>query len=117
MPLIGPAAWWGLAAAIPAVVAEYLYRTLPGLDGSTAAYLRYLPLWLVLQLSIGYSIYRLVTTPNTSLLDVFIVWSFSTTFMRIFVTTILLRDHVGNGTWFALALLMLAKVAQVFWGR
>lgn len=106
-----PATLWGLAAAVPAVLAEYLYRTLPGPWSS------YLYLWVPFQLSIGYCIYRLVTIPNTSLLDSFVVWAFSTTFMRVAVSTLFLHDHVKPGTWFALALLVMARIAQTFWGR
>ena len=108
---LGPATWWGLAAAVPAGLAEYLYRTLPG------PWWQYLHIWIVLQMSIGYSIYRLVTIPQTTLLDAFIVWAFSTTFMRIFLTVALLHDPVKGGTWFALGLLIMARIAQSFWGR
>ena len=106
-----PATLWGLAAAVPAVLAEYLYRTLPG------PWLGYIWLWVPLQMSIGYCIYRLVTIPQTALLDAFVVWAFSTTFMRIVVSTLLLQDIVKPGTWFALGLLSMARIAQTFWGR
>ena len=109
--MIDPSIQWGLTAAIPAVLAEYLYRTLPG------PWWTYLYLWIPLQLAIGYSIYRLVTIPQTSLLDAFIVWAFSTTFMRIIVTVLLLHDTVRVGTWVALGLLICARIAQVTWGR
>lgn len=108
---ISPASLWGLGAAIPAVLAEYLYRKLTG------SWASHLYLWIPLQLSIGYCIYRLVTVPHQSLLDSFLFWSFSTTFMRIFVTVILLGDAVKAGTWFALGLIVMARVAQTFWGR
>jgi hypothetical protein len=110
-------AWYGLAAAIPAVTAEYLYRTLPGTDGSLAGWLRYWYLWLPLQLSIGFFVYKLVNVPGTSLLDAFIVWAFATTFMRVVLTVFVLGDTVKGGTWFALVLLILANVAKTFWGR
>lgn len=116
-PLMSTSAWYGLAAAVPAVLAEYLYRTLPGTDGSFAGWLRYIPIWLVLQLSIGFFIYKLVNVPNTTLLDAFIVWAFATTFMRVLLTVFVLGDTVRGGTWFALALLVLANVAKTFWGR
>ena len=108
---LNPATFWGLTAAVPAVLAEYLYRTLPG------PWWTYLYLWVPLQLCIGYSIYRLVTIPQTSLLDAFVVWAFSTTAMRVAVTVLLLGDSVKSGTWFALALLVLARIAQTYWGR
>lgn len=107
----GPATLWGLAAAVPAVLAEYLYRTLPG------PWWHYLWAWVPIQLAIGYSIYRLVTIPQTPLLDAFVVWAFSTTFMRVLVTVLLLHDSVKGGTWFALGLLVMARIAQTFWGR
>lgn len=114
---VSPAAWYGLAAAVPAVAAEYLYRALPGTDGSFYGWIRYAYLWVPLQLSIGFFIYKLVSVPGQSLLDAFVVWAFSTTAMRVFITVAVLGDTVKGGTWFALALLTMAKVAQTFWGR
>lgn len=108
---LSQATLWGLGAAIPAVLAEYLYKTLPG------PWWHYLWIWMPFQLTIGYCIYRLVTIPNTALLDAFVVWAFSTTFMRVFISVVLLHDHIKGGTWFALGLLFMARVAQVFWGR
>lgn len=108
---LAPATLWGLTAAVPAVLAEYLYRTLPG------PWHHYLYLWVPIQLMIGYSIYRLVSIPQTALLDAFVVWAFSTTFMRVFVSTMLLTDTVKPGTWFALGLLFMARIAQTYWGR
>lgn len=108
---VSQATLWGLAAAVPAVVAEYLYRTVPG------PWWHHLYLWLPLQLSIGYCIYRLTTIPNTALLDAFVVWAFSTTFMRVFISVVLLHDTIKGGTWFALGLLFMARIAQSFWGR
>lgn len=106
-----PAALWGLLAAVPAVTAEYLYRTLEG------SWLRHLYLWVPLQLSISYCIYRLVNIPGAALVDAFVVWSFSTVFMRVFVSVALLGESVRGGTWYALALIVMARVAQVAWGR
>ena len=108
---LGPATWWGLGAAVPAVLAEYLYRVLPG------PWWTYLYLWVPIQGTIGYCIYRLVTIPATSLLDAFVIWAFSTTFMRVVITVLALRDQVKGGTWFALGLLVMARIAQSFWGR
>lgn len=108
---MNPATFWGLAAAVPAVTAEYLYRTLPG------PWWHYIYLWVPMQLAIGYCIYRLVSIPQTSLLDAFIVWAFSTTVMRVFITVVLLGDSVKPGTWFALGLLIMARIAQAYWGR
>jgi hypothetical protein len=108
---LSEATYWGLAAAVPAVLAEYLYRTLPG------PWSQYLYLWVPMQLAIGYCIYRLVSIPNTALMDAFIVWAFSTTFMRVAISVLVLRDQVKGGTWFALGLLLMARIAQTFWGR
>ena len=109
--LTQPATLWGLGAAIPAVTAEYLYRTLKG------GWFEHIYLWLPIQLCIGYCIFRLVTIPNLSLIDSFIVFAFSTTALRVFVTVCVLGDPVKGGTWFALALLIMARIAQTFWGR
>lgn len=109
--LISPAAWWGLLAGVPAVTAEYLYRTLEG------PWWKHLYLWAPLQLSIGYCVFRMVTVPNTTLIDAFVVWAFSTTFLRVAISLLILGETVKGGTWFALALLIMARVAQVFWGR
>lgn len=108
---ISEAALWGLAAALPAVLAEYLYRTLHG------PWYMHLYLWIPLQMSIGYCIYRLVTIPNTALMDSFAIWAFSTIFMRVLVSVFFLHDKVKGGTWFALGLIIMARVAQAFWGR
>ena len=111
MNWVSPGVLWGFAAAVPAVLAEYLYRTLP------APWVYNLHIWIPLQLTIGYCIYRLVTVPNLALLDAFVVWAFSTSAMRVFVSVCLLGETVKGGTWFALGLLCMARVAQTFWGR
>lgn len=108
---VGPATLWGLTAAVPAVLAEYLYRTLPG------PWHHYLYLYAPISLTISYSIYRLVTIPQTTLLDAFVVWAFSTTFMRVIVTVVFLGDLVRPGTWVALGLLIVARAVQAYWGR
>lgn len=109
--IANPAVMWGLLAAFPAVLAEYLYRII---DDS---WWKYLWAWVPIQLAIGYCIYRLVNVPNSSLLDAFVVWAFSTTAMRVVVSTVFLGDTVKGGTWFALGLLVMARIAQSFWGR
>jgi len=108
---VSPATLWGLAAAIPAVLAEYLYRRLPG------EWHEYLWIWTPIALAVSYSICQLVRQPSTSLLDAFVVWAFSTTIMRVALTVLVLGDPVKGGTWFALGLLLMARVAQTFWGR
>ena len=100
---------WGFLAAILAIGTEYLYRTLPG------AWLSHLYAWVPLQLGIGYCVYRLVTTPNTSLVDAFIVWAFSTASLRLFVSLVLLHDTIHAGTWVAFGLVLGARVVQLVW--
>lgn len=99
---------WGLGAGIPAVLAEYLYRTLQN------PWHYYIWLWVPLQLGIGYCIYRMVTMPGATLLDAFIVWALATTVLRVLVTTVLLHDAVKWTTWAALALVLMANVVRTF---
>lgn len=108
-----PAALWGLGAAFPAVLAELIYKKWP----TEWPWWYGLPLWIPIQLAIGYCIFRLVTIPNNTLLDAFVIWAFSTTFMRVFISTVILGESIKGGTWFALGLLIMAKIAQTFWGR
>lgn len=114
LTLLTPAALWGLVAAVPAVTNEYLYRRL---DADGGSWLDWWYIWLPSQLLISYAIWRLVTIPDTSLLDAFIIWAFSTTMLRVFITVFMLGDPVKGGTWFALGLLIMARIAQAFWGR
>jgi hypothetical protein len=37
--------------------------------------------------------------------------------MRVVISTLLLHDNVKPGTWFALGLITMARIAQTFWGR
>ena len=106
---LASAALWGLLGAIPAVMAEYLYRTLQG------SWISHLYLGVPLQLSIGYCIFKLVTMPNTSLMGAFAIWSFSTIALRVFVSVALLHDDVKPGVWFALGLVIMARIAQNYW--
>jgi hypothetical protein len=112
--LMNPSVLWSLGAAVPAVLAEYLYRTWP----ASTPWWHGLWMWAPLQLSIGYCIFRLVTAPSSgSLLDAFVMWAFATTFLRVLISTMILHETVKGGTWFALGLLTMARVAQTFWGR
>lgn len=111
--LSSPAVLWGMCAAVPAVTAEFLYKVWPvGWPWWWG-----LPAWAPIQLAIGYSVFRLVTIPNSNLLDAFIVFAFSTTALRVFVSVVVLNQDVRGGTWFALVLLIMARIAQTFWGR
>lgn len=100
---------WGLMGGGMAVLNEYLYRVLPG------EWWHYIYMWVPIQLAISYCIYRIVTTPNTNLIDAIIVFTVSTLACRIFVTVYVLHDKVGPGTWVALALLVTARLVQVAW--
>jgi hypothetical protein len=111
--LLSPATVWGLAAAFPAVLAELCYRKWP----VEWPWWYGLPAWIPMQLAIGYCIFRLVSVPSTTLLDAFVVWAFSTTAMRVAVSTLILGETIKGGTLFALGLLIMARVAQSFWGR
>lgn len=103
------ASWWAFGGASIAILCEYLYRVLPG------SWWDYVWAWVPLQCAIGYCVYRLVTTPGTSLVDAFVVWTFSTIVLRVIVTIGLLGDPVKPGTWAALGLVFLARIAQVTW--
>lgn len=98
--------FWSLLAAMCAVGAEYLYRTLQG------PWWTHLYLWIPIQLTIGYAIYRLVTTPGTPLLGALVMWSFAVIITRVFVSVSLLHDKVPTGTWVAVGLMAAARVAQ-----
>jgi hypothetical protein len=110
---LSPATFWGLAAAFPAVLAELCYRKWP----VEWPWWYGLPAWIPMQLAIGYCIFRLVSVPSTTLLDAFVVWAFSTTAMRVAVSTLILGETIKGGTLFALGLLIMARIAQSFWGR
>ena len=102
---------WGLVAGAAAVGVEYLYRSMD------RPYWHYLPVLVPVQLVISYSIYRLVTAPRTSLVDALIVFTFSTAVCRLFVSVVVLRDHLGWSTWVAFALVVAARVVQAAFGR
>jgi len=97
------------AAALLAVGAEYLYRTLPD------PWWNYLWLWVPMQTAIGYCIYRLVTQPGVPLIGALVMWSFAVIGTRVCVCVFLLRDKVPGGTWAALALVAAARLVQSIW--
>ncbi len=100
---------WSVMAAMVAVYAEYLYRTLPG------PWLSYLWIWIPMQLAIGYCICQLVKTPGMPLVGAFIVWSLAIMGMRTAVTLFILKDTVSVGTWVAVGLMICARFAQQVW--
>lgn len=105
-----PAVLWGLLAAVPAVGAEYLYRTVKG------PWWEGLWMWIPLQLSISYCVYRMVTDPGTTaLIDAFITWTFATALLRVVVTVGVLGETVHAGSWAALILVVLARFTQTVW--
>lgn len=101
--------FWGLAAAIPAVILEYLFRKLPGPWHS------YWYVFIPVACFINYAVCQLVRAPGVNLIDAFIVFAFSTTLSRVFISVVLLGDPVKVGTWIALTLLLLARLAQLYW--
>jgi len=109
--LTSPVTGWGMAAAIIAVTNEYLYRKYTG------GWFQMAHVYVPAQLMISYTLYRLITIPGVSLIDAFIVFSFSTVAFRVFVSIVLLHDNIGTGSWVALGLLFLARVAQLTLGK
>ena len=105
---VNPVFLWGLGAGIPAVAMEYLYRTLPG------PYHHYLWIWMPSSIFISYCIYRLVTSPGTSLLDAMVVWAMCTALLRI-VVTLYLGDVIRPGTWIAFGLVITATLVKSYW--
>jgi drug/metabolite transporter (DMT)-like permease len=104
---------WGLAAALIAVLAEVLYRKMP--DTSALAWLELVWLWIPLQLAIGFCVFRLLTSPGTTLLNAFVVFAFSTAFVRLLVSLFVLNEEVTRGAWAAFALLIVARFVQHYW--
>lgn len=102
---------WGLAAAVPAVACEYLFRRLEG------PWHEHWYIFVPIAICINYAVCQLVRQPGTTLLDAFIVFALATTATRVLVSVVVLGDPVKGGTWFALALLLMARVAQTMWGR
>src|SRR5712672_413619 len=97
---------WSLLAALCAVGAEYLYRTLTG------SWLSYLYLWLPIQLTIGFAIYKLVTSPGVPLVGALVMWSACVIGLRVFISAVILKDIVPMGTWIAVGLMVAARIAQ-----
>lgn len=100
---------WSLIAAMCAVGAEYLYRTLPG------PWIAYLYIWVPIQLLIGFAIYKLITAPGVPMVGALVIWTFAVMGLRIFVSAVVLRDSIPVGTWVALVLMIAARVSQQVW--
>lgn len=107
--MISPASLWALISAIDAVLLEYLYRSLPG------GWVRWSWVYVPLQIFMSYAIYRFLTVPGTSLVDAFIIWSFSTVILRTGVSLFLLGDVIKPSTWAAFGLVLAARCVQAFW--
>lgn len=101
--------FWSLLAIIPVIVTEYMFRTVPG------GWFGNLHYYLPMQLLVSYCVYRLVTMPGMSLVEAFVIWAISTSVARVILSVFVLHDHVSNGTWMALALILVAKLAQSIW--
>jgi hypothetical protein len=100
---------WSLLAAMAAVLCEYLYRVLPG------SWWHWVWLWIPLSLTISFSINKLITAPGVPLVGALIIWSLCIMGTRICVSVFVLKDYVSMGTWIALGLMLLARVAQQVW--
>ena len=105
---MSPIVIWGLGAGVPAVVLEYLYRTLPG------PWAHWLWLYGPLQLLIGYSIYKLVNAPGVTLLDALVVFAGATAGLRV-LASFMLGDTIRWGTWIAFGLVLLANLVRTYW--
>jgi hypothetical protein len=98
---------------MPAVLLEYLYR----ISDKDSTYFEKIWLYAPIQLLLSYCLFEMIRQPNTSLVDAFIVWSMCTIGLRTVVSVFVLHDVIGNGTWFALVLLVMARVSQTMWGH
>ena len=103
------ASLWATAAAVVAVYLESIYKTMSG------TFLQ--NLWYIgpLQLLVSYCLYRVIVTPNLTLIDAFVIWGMMTMALRTAVTVAVLHETVQAGTWFALALMILARISQSYW--
>jgi hypothetical protein len=109
MTFLTPLTYWGLAAGVAAVSAEYLFRRLPG------SWLDYWWVFAPLALAINYCVCQMVRQPSINLIDAFIVFALSTTVTRVCVSLFILEEVVKAGTWTALFLLLTARVVQLYW--
>lgn len=102
---------WSLIAAVLAVGIEYSFRTLPPPWHNPIHFAA----WMVVQMSLGFCIYKLINAPGTTFLAAFVIWAFATLCMRVALNLFVLHDPISKGTWAALSLLLLARIVQHFW--
>lgn len=100
---------WSLLGGSIAILAEYLYRSLPG------PWHAHWWLWVPLTVAISVCVWHIVNAPGVSLLQAFVVWTCATVALRVFVCLVLLRDPVSPGTWAALGLIVTARIIQQVW--
>ena len=96
---------WSLIGGAVATFLEWFYRT----HGFVW--------WLVMPLGfvINWCVYKIVTQPGVPLLAALVTWSFAVVLCRVFVSLVLLRDHMGAGAWTAFGLICVARVVQSLW--
>lgn len=103
------ATWWGFLGAAVAVYLEYCYRMWSG------TYLQNVAYWIIPYMFVSYCIYKLVTAPQTSLIEAFVIWACSTMILRILVSLFMLHEQSTPGTWTALGLVLAARIVQNYW--
>jgi hypothetical protein len=109
-----PGLQFGLAAGVLAVSAEWCYKQPWAVDGP---WIKYVWVWLPMQLGIGYCIYRLVNLPGTNLLDAFIVFAFCTALLRIIVASAILGQTIPIQSWIGFGLVLSATLVKTFWEK
>lgn len=103
------ATYWGLLGSTLAVLIEFSFKKLPG------GYMMWAWLWVPGGVAVNYIVYRLLTSPGTSMIDAFIIWTFSTILLRLALSVFVLQEYITPGTWAALGLLIVARVLQLYW--
>lgn len=96
-------------AGTAAVTAEYLYKTWEG-PWWTGLYM-----WIPIQLTIGYCVYRMVNLPGTNLLDAFILFALATALLRVVLAICILGQTVPLPSWVGFGLVLLATLVKTFW--
>jgi hypothetical protein len=101
--------FYSLVAAATAVSMEYSYRRLPG------PWIHWCWAYVLPAMLINYCIYKLITTPGQPMVGALIIWTFAVMGLRVFASAVLLKDTIPTGTWVALGLMVVARIAQVTW--